>query len=570
MRRFLILIAGGVLVAVGIAAYFFVLPALASGPSLGGNWKLSFFQPTGQEMNVWILQIETKDGERVGKVLAAVRDELRSAKMLNVDATEKSLRFTMKVTQGGDIVEIPVTLYFPEKERNPKLLRGSLILGGQRVFARMERTEEKEIDPESGDEQPIDPLMRKAMRTRNLKEQEKLFAEVIESNAEKPLAFYAGLGLMTAQIKQGKTADDLRKPAEAALQLAALYGPEMKNIAVGQIARTLIMGEKAAPLAVEFARQAEKNLSEEDPPETAASVLKTLASALRKTGKADEAKQFQERIAKLEETLDAEYIKQAVPFKPKSYSGRAGNENRVVLVELFTGAQCFPCIAADTAFDALLDTYRPSDVVMLQYHIHAPTPDPLTNPDTEARSKYYDVAGTPTYFLNGHDGPKAMGPKQAAKQAYAQLFSNIGDELKTETKATIRLKAQRKGDKIDINADISGLDTVGEKVRLRIVVVEEKVRYQGSNGQRLHHHVVRGFAGGVDGVKLDKAASKHEKSVQVSELTKSLNDYLTAFHQKYPFRDDDWPLDLKNLKVVAFIQNDDDKKVIQAAEVDVE
>jgi hypothetical protein len=570
MRRYLLPIAGAAMLAAGVAAYFFVLPALGSGPSLDGNWKLGFSQPTGQEMSVWILQFETKDGERVAKVLSAVRDELRGASVVNMEATEKSLRFTLKVTQGGDNVEVPVTLYSPENERNPKLLRGTLTLSAQRVFAQMERTELKEIDSENANDESGMPLVMKAMRTRNPKDQEKLYAEVIESNAGKPLAYYGGLGLLSALMKQGKSTDDLRKPAEAALQVAASYGPEMKNVAVAQLARALITNEQSAPLAVEFARQAEKNLAKEDPPEAAVSVLKTLAGALRKTGKADEAKQFQPRIDKLEESLDTEYLKDAVPFKPRTYGGRAGTENRVVLVELFTGAQCPPCVAADVAFDALLQTYRPKDVVLLQYHLHVPGPDPLTNPDSEKRSKYYDVAGTPTFYLNGHEGPPALGSKLAARAAYYVLFSKIGDELKAETKTAIQLKAQRKGDKIAITANVTGLDTTGETVRLRLVVVEEMVRYQGSNGQRLHHQVVRSFPGGVDGVKLDKAESKHEQTVQVAELAKSLSDYLTASNEKRPFIDDERPLELKHLKIVAFIQNDVDKKVIQAVQADVE
>ena len=60
-------------------------------------------------------------------------------------------------------------------------------------------------------------------------------------------------------------------------------------------------------------------------------------------------------------------------------------------------------MSADIAFDAAVKTYKPADVVFLEYHLHIPGPDPLTNADTEGRVKLYaaNVRGTPTVFVNG-------------------------------------------------------------------------------------------------------------------------------------------------------------------------
>src|SRR6516162_5718369 len=309
MRRYLIPLSGAAVIALGVIGYFFVLPALAAGPTLNGNWKVTFFQPNGQQISVWILQIETKDGERVAKVLSAIRDELRGAKVVKMDANDRTLRFTMRVDQGGDTVEVPVVMYLPEKDANPNVLRGTMTLSAQRLFAQLERTDLKELDNDSATDDSAGPLMRKAMFTRDAKAQEKLFAEVIQANAENPFAYFGGIGLLSALVKQGKGVDDLRKTAEAALQVAAAHGPEMKQIATAEIASVLSSTAQSAPLAVEYARQAEKNLTDTDAAEVKLAILKTLANALRKSGKADEAKQFQPRIDKLEETLDAEYLK---------------------------------------------------------------------------------------------------------------------------------------------------------------------------------------------------------------------------------------------------------------------
>src|SRR5262249_5682546 len=151
----------------------------------------------------------------------------------------------------------------------------------------------------------------------------------------------------------------------------------------------------------------------------------------KKTGKEDEAKQLQPRIDKLEEALDAEFVKNAVPFKPAEFKGRKGDSKRVALVELFTGAYCPPCVAADIAFDAALETYKAKDVIFLQYHTHIPAPDRLTNADTEARLKFYDkaVRGVPTAFLNGTVTPPMGGGKGNGEGSYEKLRGVIDEAL---------------------------------------------------------------------------------------------------------------------------------------------
>jgi len=51
------------------------------------------------------------------------------------------------------------------------------------------------------------------------------------------------------------------------------------------------------------------------------------------------------------------------------------------------------------------------------------------------------------------------------------------------------------------------------------------VRYQGSNGQRLHAHMLRAFPGGVAGFAL-KAATGSRRDSDSRHLSKALTDYL--------------------------------------------
>src|SRR5262249_16651278 len=153
------------------------------------------------------------------------------------------------------------------------------------------------------------------------------------------------------------------------------------------------------------------------------------------------------------------------------------------------------------AFDACLKTYAPKEVVFLQYHLHIPGADPLTNADSEARAKYYgdDVEGTPTMFLDGKVTEAMGGFATHAKARYDALRKLLDKELEKGAGAKVALKVSRTGDQVDVQATVDALKAPGDKVKLRLVLIEDVVRYPGTNGQRLHHHVVRDFPGGVKG-----------------------------------------------------------------------
>src|SRR5205823_12071608 len=138
--------------------------------------------------------------------------------------------------------------------------------------------------------------------------------------------------------------------------------------------------------------------------------------------------------------------KAGLGFAPAKFEGRKGS--KVVLVELFTGAQCPPCVAADLAFEGLSKTYKPSEVVLLQYHLHIPGPDALTNEDTVARQRFYgkEVRGTPSIFFNGQSKAGGGGGKGQAEGKYNQYRDIINPLLDEATKAKLSLEVKRTGD----------------------------------------------------------------------------------------------------------------------------
>src|SRR5262245_31523778 len=124
----------------------------------------------------------------------------------------------------------------------------------------------------------------------------------------------------------------------------------------------------------------------------------------------------------------------------------------------------------------------------------------------------------------------------------------------------------------EITADVADLKDSGQSMRLRLLVVEEEVEYKGGNGVEKHHHVVRAMPGGADGVALKDKSLKHTVSVDVAELKKSLVKYCDEYNKKNP--DDplpkERPMDLKKLKVIALVQDDNTREILQAVQADLQ
>jgi hypothetical protein len=153
---------------------------------------------------------------------------------------------------------------------------------------------------------------------------------------------------------------------------------------------------------------------------------------------------------------------------------------------------------------------------------------------------------------------------------FKQYRGVIDPLLETPAGAKLQVSAKRDGDKVAVSAKVSDLARKGPKVRLRLALAEETVRYRGGNGIRYHHCVVRGFAGPAEGFALPQASAEQTATVDLDALRAALNAYLDQFQKDndgvtFPDR----PLNLRNLRVVAFVQDDATQEVLQAAQVEV-
>jgi hypothetical protein len=524
-------------------------PLRAADPP-AGTWRFTFpVQTRNGEVNLSVLVMFS---ESEGKWVA---DFLDSSPPLGADPTidltvkDDSVKFGLKFG--------PNHWTFDGKVSGKKI-KGSLDIGGDLVLIELVPSGLKSLTKDK-------------------------FAAARENldAAETPMEFFNSLFPVIAQAAAKKLKpEDVRAYADKASKLAEGYGTRWQRTVAFRLADLLADQEPFAAIAVEQARQGERLLSRTDDIPTQLQTLDTLARVLRKAKKDADAKDVEARAAKLETRDYAEYAKTNPPFKPDEYKGRKGKSDRAVLVELFTGAECAPCVAVDLAFDALERTYKPSEVMLLQYHEHIPGPDPLVSKDGAARFDYYakkeDDKSTPQIYLSGKPDASGGGAAKMAKLKYQAYRETIDDLLEKPAPVKLTLTANQKGDEVTIKGTVADLEKPGEKVSLRFALAEERVRYTGGNGIRYHHAVVRAMPGGPKGFPLPKASAEQTVTVKLDQVRaeniKSLDDFVAEIQRRGAgeFSFSQKPMALKNLKVVAFVQNDETNEVLQAAQVDLE
>ncbi|RMG34636.1 MAG: hypothetical protein D6725_13895 [Planctomycetota bacterium] len=276
----------------------------------------------------------------------------------------------------------------------------------------------------------------------------------------------------------------------------------------------------------------------------------------------------------LQEYLDELYRKTLLQFLPGDLPApQPQSPQRVTLVELFTGAACPPCVAADVAVHGLETLYPPSVLVAIRYHQHIPAPDPLANTDAEARFEYYDAVGTPTIVVNGRSmSPPGQfaGPLSRSPDVFENLREVIQSALKQPPAVDIQAKVERQSPgvyRVQATVTPAAGETLPETARLRIALTEDLVRFRASNGVREHERVVRKMLGGANGFAPQGGRIVVEAEIDVEKLRKELIDYLTDYENQtgatFPVK----PLELRHFGVVFFVQDDATKEVLQAAAV---
>ncbi len=575
------------------------LPA-ADKPALAdGKYLLSYQAFIGSENRVAVLELKTEDGKTKAEMLDGgpskwVISEIKvDGKGVTAKATLGVNKLTFEAKVDAKDPKIAIGSFGDDNRINlAKLVPTDLeTITRETAFGptalpddykdinklraepqRLSAAAQKETDAEKKKEL-LDQI--KAARAKSTEEVPGLLRKVFAGEMSPTVAYFVSQELLAISAATKAKPEEAKKYAEKHLAAATAFGMRVENQAVGTIAESLAsqagFAELALPYAEKYAASAEKA-----PLAKQSRAFKTLLQAQTKSGKADAAKITAGKVEKIEGELDVEYKKTALNFKPAKFEGRKDKDsNRVVVFELFTGATCPPCVAADLAFDALEQSYTPKDVVLIQHHQHIPGPDPMTNPDTLVRWNYYkklfpkEVGGVPSAIFSGKPLPGGGGPKENAKKKYDEYSKVIGEILEGKTDLKIEGGAQLVDGTVKVNATVKGMKA-SDSHKLRIYLVEEEIRYAGSNGIRFHHQVVRSSFGKSEGWALADLKGEAKASVNLEELRKKLDVYLEDYNKnERPFANPDRPLGFHHLKVIVLVQDDETGEILQGAQFDV-
>lgn len=312
----------------------------------------------------------------------------------------------------------------------------------------------------------------------------------------------------------------------------------------------------------------------------------------------------------LEEELDARYHKEYSGLVPVTrYQPTAKRSNRAVLAEVFTGAACPPCVASNLGFEAMMERYSRQELIVLMYHQHIPNPDPMTNPASQARFKYYDGAAVPSYSIDGAAPQSGGGAKDQARAFYQRVNPLIERRLEVAPEASLKLDVSLENGVVKVAAHVALDKAAMEKskagpkparetndappemrtqldvepsYKLHVLLVEEMLRYPGENGIRFHSVVVRAMGGFMaGGFSLDpaKIGDANGETVNagfdITAITAALKKNAEDFEvsrskdrdELFTFSEKKSEVNANNLSIVAFVQDQKSKKVLQASTV---
>jgi hypothetical protein len=259
---------------------------------------------------------------------------------------------------------------------------------------------------------------------------------------------------------------------------------------------------------------------------------------------------------------------------------RSKPSGRVVLAELFTGADCGPCVSADLAFDALSEYYGRDELAILEYHLHIPRPDPLTTNDSWERYRYYGGDyGTPTTFFDGTDKVGGGGPKFLIGNRFAMYQKTVEKSRSDSSRSSLSVAPVWKDNSLRVDLTFGDKAGHGNPSVLHVALVEKSVKYTGSNGINPHAFVVRKLADGSKGMVIRPGSSKASRQIDMNQVDRELQTMIdrpetlpsrsSSMTKKPVWKTIPEKMNRDNLAIVVWIQEPASKQVLLTAYADV-
>ena len=250
---------------------------------------------------------------------------------------------------------------------------------------------------------------------------------------------------------------------------------------------------------------------------------------------------------------------------------KKNTKNRVVLAEIFTGAHCRPCIAADLAFDGLLSYFPRKHLAVLEYHLPIPQVEPLMAPVSEHTAATRGVRGTPIAFFDGTRVVSGGGGEEEKEAKYLEYKAVVLERLLEKTDYQLTVKAEVDRRLVKGAVEVKGPSN--DDVSVHVMLVEKGVLFPGRNKVVVHHMVVRGaLTPGSGGVPYRPDDEKMTIPIarRLSDIRDDLEYRLEEVEQRSGATFSMWPtsVDPRQVSIVAFLRDVRTGEVLQAVQVD--
>ncbi|GAB1447068.1 hypothetical protein MASR2M44_00570 [Bacteroidota bacterium] len=243
---------------------------------------------------------------------------------------------------------------------------------------------------------------------------------------------------------------------------------------------------------------------------------------------------------------------------------------RRALHEVFTSSTCPPCKPGNETLTEVLNT-RVGKWSVIKYQYYFPgTGDPYFTPEALARATYYGgVSAVPNMFIDGgwNDNPNGFD-------------EDIFDQFQTTPSIVdIKTSLTMTGSKADISVKVTPTaDMPTGNYKLRVAIVErETVKNIKTNGETSFHFVMKKMVPNETGTTFTFPVKETEKTVNLSytfpgsyrlagSATKSSGAAPTGSNYNgIDIATENSVEEPWDLAVVAFIQNDDTKEILQSS-----
>jgi len=217
---------------------------------------------------------------------------------------------------------------------------------------------------------------------------------------------------------------------------------------------------------------------------------------------------------------------------------------RIVLMEVVTNSGCGNCAVSNEIMNRFYENYF-GGVISVRYHASWPDiSDPMFQADSvdnNARTDYYGVTYTPQYFMDG--------VSKGAADDEERMFREMNNDLIKKAPVWIDIDADITADSVKFNVIITAYENIDSgNLRLRTAIVERLKQFTvppGANGEKDFPDVMRKMLPDFNGI--DFPSMQRGNSATYS-FTCAVNPIWN------------W----KDLAVVAWIQDDNTKNIIQS------